>query len=374
MEHGRINKSNTLIVHAITRLYLGGAQNICFSILNYLKNKGYNVKLITGKDEFLSNKFRNAGIEIININELDRPINPVYDIISFFKIRKFLILEKNNYDNIIIHSHTSKAGIIARLAAYSAGIRNIYHTIHGWAFYEGQNKIFFQLYIMIERFVAKFTEILIPVSNYTKNLGLSHNIGDRNKYKTIYNGLTKPIVLKNKHFIKNRLNIPEDKQIILQVSCLKKQKSPIDFIKIAEKMQSERNLFFVLAGDGILNNMLINYIKRKNIKNILLLGWYQDIFQLYNIADILTLTSIFEGLPLTILEAISFSIPIVATNIKPIKEILPKYGYLCPPHDIDCFVRNINKLLNSSQKIAYNFKFTEKDMLKEYERLLYFSR
>mgnify|MGYP001043726430 CR=1 FL=1 len=369
MGNGRKDKKDTLIIHSITRLYLGGAQNICFSILDYLKNKGYNVKLITGKDENLSDKFINADIEIININELDRSINPFLDFLSFFRIRKLLLLEKRKYRNVIVHSHTSKAGIITRFAAYSCGIKDIYHTVHGWSFYKGQNKLLFYIYVIIERIVEKFTKILITVSNYSMNLGLICKIGSKRKYKTIYNGLNKPIILKNKSFIKDKLNIPKSKIIILQVSCLKNQKSPLDFVKIAEYMIYNKNLFFIIAGDGILKNKLIKYIQKRKINNVLLLGWYNNIYELYNIANIFILTSIFEGMPLTILEAISYDIPIIATDIGANKEILTNYKYLCKPHDIDCFVRNINKLINKSKKIKYDFNYTEKEMLREYERL-----
>ncbi len=373
MEHGRIDKSNTLIVHAITKLDLGGAQKIVLAILKYLNGKGYKTLLICGEGGKLLPEFKRNGINIIVVKELKREINPIYDIKALIKITRVLKSLRKCYDNVIVHTHTPKAGIIVRLSAYFAGIDKIYHTVHGWGFHNGQNAISRTFFILIEKLVANITKKMVAVSNYVKDIGVKYGIGNRSKYIVIRNGIETVKKKKNNNIYK-KFGITAKNKIILQVSSLKPPKSPIDFAKIANKLKTNKNLTFIISGGGELKDPIEKYIQQNDLDNILLLDWYEDIEELYGIADLFTLTSISEGMPLAILEAVNFNIPIIATNIKPIKEILPKYGYLCPPHDIDCFVKNINKLLKSSRNIKYDLKFKEKDMLKEYERLLYLSR
>ncbi|MCK4543938.1 glycosyltransferase [candidate division WOR-3 bacterium] len=369
MGNNRKDKKDTLIIHSITKLDIGGAQKILLEILMFLKKQGYNIKLIAGNGGGLFYKFKNSDIEIIEINELRRSINPIYDILAFLRIRNKLLEFRKEYKNIIIHTHTPKAGIITRIAAKLCNINDIYHTIHGWGFFLGQSKVSFFIFIFIERITAKFTNKLISVSNYVKDIGLKYKIGDKDKYKTIYNSVERRSIIINTDIVREKLYIDKKKKIVLQVSCLKAPKSPLDFIKIAEKMKSNKNLLFILAGEGILRNSIEIYIKKYKINNVRLLGWHKNIDELYQIASLCTLTSVSEGMPLTILEELSYNIPIVATDIGPNKEILNNYKYLCKPHDIDCFVRNINKLIKISKKIKYNFNYTKKEMLRKYEIL-----
>ncbi len=363
-------KENKIIIHAITRMYLGGAQRIVLDILKELKKNKENLLLITGKDAELSEEVKKNSINIYIIPELDRNINPIKDTISFIKLLFFFHKLKKKYKVIYVHTHSSKAGILIRLACGIMNIENVFHTAHGWSFYKGQNKILYNTYVLMEKIVVNYTKYIIAVSKYVRDIGIESGIGDNKKYKIIYNGIKNPIIYNNKNKIKERLGIEVNKKIVLQVSCLKKQKSPITFIKIAEKMKNRDDLYFILAGDGVLKDSLINYIKHNNLNNILLTGWYENIDELYNIANVCTLTSIFEGMPLAILEAISYNIPIIASNIEPHREILEK-DLLCNQNNVNCYSDKIIQLIKSSLQFNYKYSRDYNTMINEYIKLYF---
>ena len=363
------DKKNTLIIHAITRLDLGGAQKIVLSLLTHLKKRGYNVLLICGEGGELFPEFKNKNIDMHIIKELKREINPIYDLLAIINTTRLLNRLRKENQNIIVHTHTPKAGIIVRLSAHFAGIRNIYHTIHGWGFHKGQNPISYFIFVLIEKITSGITTKLIAVSEYVKNIGIKYGIGKKNQYTIIRNGIkTKPRETRISSIYKD-LGIPRSKRIILQVSSLKPAKSPMDFLRIAKRFTQRDDLIFIIAGGGELKKGLQSYINKNNLNNTILLGWYENVSNLYSIADVCILTSISEGMPLAIMEAMSFKIPIVASNIEPIREILPGYEYLCLPHDIDCFVKKINKLLLSRNFNPHYNKYGENEMLREYENL-----
>ncbi len=357
--------NKTLIIHSITRLYLGGAQKICFDITKHLNTNGYDVLVITGKKEEMTDEFLAENIPILTINEFVREINPIKDIITFIKMIKFMKIQKNKYNRVIIHTHTSKAGVLARWAAYLCGIKDIYHTAHGWAFYKGQNIIKKNIFIILEQLTALITRNIIAVSKVVQNDGLNVKIGNENKYKVIYNAIEKKHINNKSIEIKNELHIPKNKEIVLQVSCLKKQKNPLTFIKIAEHLQNN-DFYFIIAGDGVLLDEMKKYVNNHNLKNILITGWYHNIDELYSIASICTLTSLFEGMPLAFLEADAYNIPIIATNIENHREFLED-KYLCNIGDYNCFAEKIQKYSKMEGNLKFKCDYT--NMLREYEVL-----
>lgn len=355
----------TLIIHSITRLYLGGAQKICFDITKYLNRNNYNVLVITGKREEMTKDFIDENISLLTIDEFVRAINPIKDIIAFIKIIKSLKILQMRYGRIIIHTHTSKAGILTRWAAYLCGIKDIYHTAHGWAFYKGQNTIKRNVFIIVEQLTALITKKIIAVSQTVKMDGLLVNIGVRSKYRVIYNAIEKIATNKKRNEIKEKLHIPKNKRIVLQVSCLKKQKDPLTFIKIVEYIKND-NFYFIIAGDGSLLEEMKKYTQKHNLHNILITGWYHNIDELYSISSICILTSLFEGMPLTLLEASVYNLPIIATNIENHREFLHN-NYLCSIGDYRCFAKKIEKYSQTNRNLKFECNYNS--MLKEYEAL-----
>lgn len=343
------------IAHIITKLELGGAQeNTLYTVKNLPKDR-YNVFLIAGKEGYLVDE-ANAiqDIKVILLSTLRREINPVLDIVTLIKLRN--ILKKENIQ--IVHTHSSKAGIIGRTAGFFAKVPIIIHTIHGFSFNDHQNYFIRNLYILLERICASFTDMLITVSSSDIKKGLKAGIGNLSKYILIRSGINIDKSISTHVNIeekKKELNLPINKPIVTMIACFKPQKAPLDFIKTASDIAFKLpDTQFLLVGDGELRKDIEKLIISLNLSsNIKLLGWRKDITEILEITDVFVLTSLWEGLPRTILEAMASAKPVVATNVDGSKEVIidGKTGYLTNPHDIKMIAEKVIFLLQN-QDIA----------------------
>lgn len=335
-----MDRKDMTIVHIVTRMYLGGAQIVSLQILQAAKEKGYKVLMITGEDEELTGALRDAGIRIETVKQLDRSINPFKDIVSLIKIISLLKRVRRESSNLIVHTHTSKSGLIGRFAAYFSGLKEVYHTAHGWSFHEGQNLIVRKLFAFSESAAARHTKKIIAVSEYVKREGIGNGVGKDYDYVIIRNGVRRcrNYPDEEKAVIRREYGV-YDERVVLQVSCLKPQKSPMDFLYTAEKFLGEPYKF-IIAGDGEMRREMDEYIKKRKLTNTILAGWVHDIDRLYSIADCFLLTSVFEGYPLVLLEYMQYNKPVITSDIEPNREVSENFSF-CKVHDIDQFVFKI---------------------------------
>ncbi|TAN59363.1 glycosyltransferase family 1 protein, partial [bacterium] len=161
---GKIN-----ILYVITKLELGGAQKHLLSLIANLDKSKFNIFLFTSKEGLLLNDvLAISGLYIKTSPNLTRPINFFKDLPALFEIYSFI--RKHNID--IVHTHSSKAGIVGRLAARLAKVKIIIHTVHGWPFNDYQRFIVRYIYIWLERLAARLSDKLIIVSCFDKKKGL----------------------------------------------------------------------------------------------------------------------------------------------------------------------------------------------------------
>jgi glycosyltransferase involved in cell wall biosynthesis len=304
------------LAYIITSLELGGAQKTTLSLILNLNNEHYEVHLITSPEGYLVEKARQIpGLKICFINSLIRRVNIAKDLTAFFYMLKYL---KQN-DISIVHTHSSKAGIIGRWAAWFSGVRRIFHTVHGWPFYIESSPPARLFYIIAEKLTSCVTSRLIVVSNADLRVGLRYINKRKEKYAKIPYGIeTRKFLTKNHRIVKE--NIIR----IGFMACYKPQKAPFDFIKVAASaLKKNKDIEFISAGDGILRPAVMKEVSRLGLNGkIKFLGWQDDIAGLMSKIDILLLTSRWEGLPVVILEALAAGIPVVATNAGGIPELI----------------------------------------------------
>ncbi|MHC4927713.1 MAG: glycosyltransferase, partial [Planctomycetota bacterium] len=185
------------IVHIITRLILGGAQENTLITCKLLAERGHEVTLITGPaigpEGGLFEQAKGAGYNVIIVDNLRREINPIIDIPAYFELKK--ILKQLAPD--IIHTHSAKAGILGRLAAWSlkgsfgTGDKRpfVLHTIHGLAFHDYQNAVLNQFYIAIEKFTAKRTDAFLTVADVMTQKAQAAGVGLDKPYTTAYSAI-----------------------------------------------------------------------------------------------------------------------------------------------------------------------------------------
>lgn len=316
------------------------------SLIRTLDKERFRLFLFTAQEGLL---FEEAlSIERLQVRKsryLERPINPVKDILAIFEIKHFI--KENDID--IVHTHSSKAGILGRLAAKLAKARFIVHTVHGWSFNENQPFILRKIYILLERFCASFTDKIVVVSEYDKKIGLNLAIGSREKFEVVRYGIDyKEFNEPKTDGVRKEFGVQEDELLVGMIGCFKPQKSPLDFLRLANLITKNYKAKFILIGDGVLRKKIEKAVSRHGLKDkVILTGWRRDISCLLSAMDIFTLTSLWEGLPVSVLEAMRLSRPVIATDTGGIAEVIKQgeNGYLVCRKDVSALAEKLETLL-----------------------------
>jgi len=367
------------LLYVITKLELGGAQKQLLSVVKGIDKERYRIFLFTACEGLLIEETSSiTGLTLIKSRYLERTINPLKDLLALIEIYRFI--KKNNIE--IVHTHSSKAGVLGRFAARLANVKTIIHTVHGWSFHDYQLRWKQKFFIWLERLSAYFTNTIIVVSYHDKQKGLNNHIGPEDKYTLIRYGINYADFSTGEQKIKEELGINSNELVVGMVSCFKPQKSPQDFIKLSLAVsQTLPNVKFLLVGDGILRKQIQKLISRLKLQNrVILTGWRRDIPKILSVIDVFVLTSLWEGLPITVLEAIVSAKPVVATNTGGIQEVVSegKNGFLVKPGDTESLSerlmlllrnKNLRKDMGQNSKRLLNLDFSEENMVKNTQDL-----
>jgi glycosyltransferase involved in cell wall biosynthesis len=338
------------LLFVITKLELGGAQKQLLSLIAHLGKERFQIFLFVGQEGLLlSEALSIKGVTIIKSRCLERAINPIKDLLALIEI--YCFVKKNNIE--IIHTHSSKAGILGRLAARLAKTKVVIHTVHGWSFNDYQPALVRGIFIWLERFSARYTHKIIVVSHYDKQKGLNNRIGEEDKYRLIRYGIDYKDFSNSGKNARQGLGIKPDDLAVGMIACFKPQKSPMDFIRLAFLVKkSLPEVKFILVGDGVLRKRIERLIGKLNLKReVVLTGWRKDISGILSAIDVFVLTSLWEGLPITVLEALASSKPVVATHTGGIREIVVegKTGFLVPPGNMELMSEQLIVLLKNEK-------------------------
>ena len=323
------------ICHVITRPELGGAQLSTLNLISHLPKDDYQVSIITSPNGILKHEFKNLrNVTTYFSHFLIRPANPIVDILALIHICSIYMSKRFK----IIHTHSSKAGIIGRWAAFFTKVPVILHTVHGWSFNDYQPLLVKRFYIFLEKLTAAFTAKIICVSKRDIETGLRYKIAPREKFVLIKYGIPLYQFKDSKcdrAGKKRELGINNDDPVIGMISCLKPQKSPLDYIKACiDIYKSMPRVNFLLIGDGALKRRCRSELNKSPLNGrFIFTGWRRDISEILDIIDIAVVTSKWEGLPITIIEALSKGKPIVATDAGGVRELVRDgvTGYITRP-------------------------------------------
>ena len=325
------------VCHVITKPELGGAQLSTLNILSNFPKDRFTLSVITSKEGMLSKEFKDLKMTRSFFSPfLVRPINPISDILAFIHI--YLIYRSNGYD--LVHTHSSKAGIIGRWAARLARVPVIIHTVHGWSFNDYQPLPLKRFFILLERITARFTTKIICVSRNDIEIGVSNKIAAREKFTLIKYGI--PFAefkrsSKDPLQKKKELGINNSGRVVGMFACLKPQKSPQDYIKACIEIYKKMpDVNFLLIGDGALKAKCRKLLSATPLNGrFIFTGWRRDISDIMGILDVVVLTSKWEGMPISIIEALCKGCPVVATNAGGVSELVKDgtTGYIVKPGD-----------------------------------------
>jgi len=340
------------VFHVITKLELGGAQKVTLMTLERLPRDRYELGLVTGPEGLLVDwANRIPDLRRVWMPPLIREVRPLKDLAAFFALFQLFRREKPQ----VVHTHSSKAGVLGRWAARLAGVPFIFHTAHGFGFHDFQRPAAKRFYVWLERLTSKITTRLVVVSLANAQKGESHGIFKSGDWILCRDAISvrEFLQVEPRRRKLGEWKIPEDKLIVGMIACLKPQKAPTDFVEVAAQvLRSTDKAHFVLAGDGELRPMVEQRIQELGVgKHFTLLGWQTDMPEVYRNLDIVALTSLWEGLPCVFSEAMAGRLPIVATNVDGAREAIIQgdSGFLHEPHDIEGMAASILKLIEDSE-------------------------
>jgi glycosyltransferase involved in cell wall biosynthesis len=344
------------VVHVITRLDFGGAQQNTLWTVRHLNPEKYDVVLASGQggklDEDAHESLEKGICRVAFFSSLVREISPIRDLLAFFSLWRFFIAEKPD----IVHTHSSKAGIIGRLAAWAAGVKIIVHTYHGFGFHDFQNPLVKKNYVLLERLCSHFTHALIFVSRSNWDYALKNGIGPESRFHLIRSGVDLsrfPVKVEDRALKKKELGFDSEALLVVSIGNLKPQKNPLDFVATAARVSEEiPQARFLFIGDGSLRFKAENFARELGVfKKIRFPGWRKDAAEWLAVADVFVLTSLWEGLPRALVEAMKSGLPCAAYAVDGISEMIRdgENGFIIPVKDVESLSKRVIDLLRDPE-------------------------
>jgi glycosyltransferase involved in cell wall biosynthesis len=344
------------VLHPITRLIIGGAQENTMLTAHLLDQQVWDVEIVsgpqTGSEGSLIEAVRERGIPLILEPALVREVNPVKDLLALLRLLQ--MMRRGRYT--IVHTHSSKAGILGRWAAKLAGVPIIVHTVHGWGHHDRQHPLVRAYYILLEKITLPITDKLIAVTSKDIDKGLRDGIGKAADYTVIRSGIElerfgHPQVSRTE--TRAVWNIPEQATVIGSVTRLSPQKAPHDFVRAAAQVARRHpETYFVMVGDGPLRGEVEQLAAELGIANRLVLtGLRRDVPELLAAFDIFALSSLWEGLPRVLPQAMATALPIVATACDGSAEAIKEgvNGFLVPPGEPTLLAERLCRLVEEPE-------------------------
>ena len=353
------------VLRIINRLNLGGPTYNTALLTRFLEPE-YETMLVSGvkldfeeSSEFIVHKY---GIKPFYVNDMHRSLNPIRDYKTYLELRRII----RKYKPDIVHTHAAKSGALGRLAAYHENIPIILHTFHGHVFHSYFNKMKSWFYIIIERLLAKISTKIIAISPLQKQeLVENYNLCKKNKITVIPLGFDLQIFQKNmeekRKLFRKKYSIKDDEiavGIIGRLTSIKNHRYFLNMLKLLLEQTNNKIRAFII-GDGEDRAMLESYAKQLDIsyttekdvvhdKELCFTSWEKEIDKVNAGLDIVTLTSLNEGTPVSLIEAQAANNPIVATNVGGISDILieNETGLLADRNDFIDFAKQLNKMID----------------------------
>ena len=380
------------VLHIITRMIVGGAQeNTLLSVVGLDAMPEYNVTFISGIDKGKEGELLSQARETTNLivlPEMGRSINPFSDVVAFWKLYK--LIKAGRYH--IVHTHSSKAGVLGRIAAWLAGTPLIVHTLHSLVFHDYQPWIVNRAWWVTKKICAPITDFFISVSDVISEKAIAAGIDKPEQFRTVYSGMELDWFL-NAQFdadkVKEEFGIPLDAPVVGKIARLFPLKGHDQLMDAApEIVKRVPNVRFFLIGDGMLLEHLQERAKKYGIlENFVFAGLIDRtrIPEMISAMDVVVHTSLREGLARVLPQSLAMGKPCVSFDIDGAREVVINdyTGYLVEAFDSVGLAESVARLLeddalrkkfgeNGKRHVDPNFR-TEKmvaDISEVYQMLL----
>ncbi len=347
------NENRFRVCHVQVLPIMSGVQRAMIDMLRFLDTNRYEAHVVCREEGPLTEELQRIGLPFHTVPALDRPIHPSRDLQAYLQLRK--LFHQHNFS--LVHTHSSKPGVLARLAASQVRVPRIVHHVHGFAFHEFSSKVKAFAYSRTERFAGRYCDCVVFVNHEEREMAIQHGWLPADKCVTIPNGvdLSNYGTLQRRTLgsaFRKRHGIDAQTVVILFTARLDEQKQPLILPEIAKRLRTlspASNWRLLVQGDGLLEPRVRALVEEMELQDqVLMLGWQADPTHGFHAADIVLHPTLWEGLPLSLLEAQAASLPIVASNVKGNREVVtPDTGFLCDPRNVDQYVAALAQLINN---------------------------
>lgn len=349
------------IVHVITKLELGGAQQNTLDTCARLDRSRFRVALLTGPDGALdSAAARIPDLDFRIVPDLVREVSPLRDLRAWRTLRDHVRSFAEDGAPVLVHTHSSKAGILGRLAARSGRATRVVHTVHGFGHPAFSSALARRVALAAERHVAPMTDAFVVVAQANADEGRALGLFADKPVELIRSGFDvnafrEPGVTREQ--ARTALGLPPAAPVVGVVACFKPQKAVADFLTAFAHVRSHvKDAVAIVVGDGELRTPLERLRAHLGLDAaVSFVGWRDDVPRILRALDAFVLTSRWEGLPRAVVQAMAAHVPVVATAADGTADVVKDgvTGVLCPVGDVDAIAAGIVRVLQARSFASY---------------------
>lgn len=375
------------VVNVITSLVVGGAQETALRYCSRLDPARYRGMLVCGPDigpeGVLHDKAGLMGVDVVTVPTLHRRMRPLADARSLVALTLLFRRERP----AIVHTHSSKAGQLGRQAARLAGVPVVVHTVHGWSFHDGMSKPAHAAAVLVERLAARWTTAFVVVADADRETGIRLRIGRPDQYTVVRSAIElddyRPAPGARARSL-DALGLETTGPLIGTVTRFLPQKDPETLVRVLARIVAAiPGAQGVVVGDGPMRPQVERLVDELGVgASVHLLGPRHDVATLIPAFDVFLFTSRWEGLPRVVVEAAAAGLPIVATDVGGVSELLDDdSAVLVPAGDADALTAGVLALLQDRRRAsslgqaasgragAFGVEAMADDLQRLYERL-----
>jgi glycosyltransferase involved in cell wall biosynthesis len=339
------------VLHIHTLPIISGSGLNTYLSMKGMNKAAYKADLACAPGGKLIDLVQGQGMKVIPFKNFVQPLHPVKDVLILIDLIRFL--KKERYH--IVHTHNSKAGFVGRLAAKSASVPVIVHTVHGFAFHDREPAWRQMLFRNLERLASRWCDRMIFISQPLIEWALQERIVDRQKVLKIYSGIElthfHPVTEDEKKSLRRKWGIREESAVIGIVSKLWEGKGHEILIRAFKELKEEINdALLAIVGEGYLHGRLVNLVHRLGLADsVIFTGFQMDVSEIMATFDVAVLPSLFEGMGRVLLEAMAMEKPVVASRVGGIPDLVHDgvNGILIAPGSVQELTSSLLKTLRN---------------------------
>jgi len=353
-EAGKASVRQVRVAQIVTK-FTAGAGGITLRGALGLDQDRYSTTIFAGEGGSLADRAEEAGLSVISLPHMS-PARRIYPWVDARAVRELAShLATGQFD--LVHTHSAKAGALGRIAARRVGVPTVVHSFHGFPFHEFQSPVVRGGLLAIERRLARMTDYFLTDGTMVAAEAVRLKLAPPDRIRAIASPIDEgilPVSDASRRRARHVLGIPEDAKVVGTVARLDAQKAPIDMVEAIAALR-RRDVYMVWVGDGNLRTKTERLIRRRGLDDrFILAGDRSDVSTLLPGFDVFANSSLYEGLPCAVVEAMTSGVPVVATAVNSVPEIViaGKTGLLARPGDPASFSRALAYVLDHPDEAA----------------------